>query len=747
MSRAAARVAGTAGHAALIAASAAPGLALAPAYVDPVLVGGLLAGWAAAAVLLTTALRRTLGAPATLLAGLVVALSGVAVLARFFPGPERDLARAVLDAVVNSGARILTTSLPTEMAVDTLALPALAVWLSGSAAALAVRAGYPLAGMLCPLLALAGAAVLNGPELAPAYFPAALFALSAVVVLAVAARTPSPEELAADVGPGTVVPIAAADRAGRVGRALPRALSLGGVLALVAALTTYLGPLALYGTPIRPADPRAAVSPPEEETQAVSPLSYLAGWTEEPGHRLMTVTSPEPTELRWVTLSHFDGVTWQPEGRYRPSSEVLPDPEQEVPDGPERAIEVEVEELPGHWLPTAGIPERITGTPVAVQPASATLRTRQGDAAGLTYRVRGQVPEYDRETLRAAEEADREAFADYLALPEGAPPEIHAIADAFADGTPYERANWLAAHLRANYGVDPEAPGGHGYANLEELLVPPSEKGGGGTSGQFASAFALLARASGLPSRVVVGFGPGTPAGDGGDERIIRSGDALAWGEVYLEGVGWAPFDVLPGDPKRNGVDQGGEGGEGGGTAGQAAGGTESEEDRGFFRVGGAPLDVGYAWSMAGRTSAGVVAALVLAALLSGAVRGTRRGLRLGARDPRRRLAGAWWELRDGLRLAGAPPRPSDTVTDVLDRSDHLLPPEGGGRRDWTLGRTLNAMAFVPAEERAAGLDADSAERAAEEVRAYTAALRRRLPRVRRVLWWLDPRPLFWRRR
>ncbi|GAA4942388.1 hypothetical protein GCM10023224_25950 [Streptomonospora halophila] len=748
VNRAAAAARGAVVLAALVAAGAAPGLAVAPGYVQPAPVAALLAGWSAAAVLVTALLRSRLGPVAALAAGLPLAFGGVAVLVAAVPGPRDDLWWGTVDAVAHSGARILTTSLPTAVAADTLALPSLGVWLAGAASVLAVRAGSPLTALLCPLVALAGAAVLNGPDIRPAYYPAALFALAAVVLLAAAAdSSPGPGGGAGPAGTGAAVaPITARrTRSGRIAGALPRALSLSAVLALVAGLTAYVGPLALYGAPIRPADPRAAVVPPEEDTAAVSPLSYLAGWSAEPGRRLLRVTSDQPTELRWVTLSDFDGVTWLPAGRYRASSQVLPEPEHEVPPGRPRRVTVDVEELPGHWLPAAGLPRRVEGTPVAFEPASATLRTRSGAAAGLHYRVVGSAPEYREPDLKQAGEPDLEEFAEYLELPAGAPEEIERIAEAYGDGTPYERANRLAGHLRANYGFAPEAPGGHGYANLAELLVPPHEQGGGGTSGQFASAFALLARASGLPSRVVVGFGKGT-AIDGGDSRLIRSGDAVAWGEVYLKGVGWAPFDVTPGDPKRNGADTGSEAGAGGGSGGQAGAGAAQQEG-GFLRITGTPLDVAYAWEFAGRSGAGAATAVVLAALVAGVLRGVRRGVRLGARDPRRRLAGAWWELRDGLRLAGAAPRPADTVTDVLARSDGLLPPPGGGRREWALGRALNAMAFVPPQERADRVGAAEAAAASAEVRAYTAALRRRAGRGRRLLWWVDPRPLFWRRR
>ena len=60
----------------------------------------------------------------------------------------------------------------------------------------------------------------------------------------------------------------------------------------------------------------------------------------------------------------------------------------------------------------------------------------------------------------------------------------------------------------------------------------------------FATAFALLARAEGLPSRYVQGFC--VPV-EQGSETVVYSDMAHAWPEVYINGVGWIPFEPTPG--------------------------------------------------------------------------------------------------------------------------------------------------------------------------------------------------------
>lgn len=58
----------------------------------------------------------------------------------------------------------------------------------------------------------------------------------------------------------------------------------------------------------------------------------------------------------------------------------------------------------------------------------------------------------------------------------------------------------------------------------------------------FASAFTFLARAAGIPARVVAGYQGGEFNPMGG-YLIVRQSDAHAWSEVWLEGRGWVRVD------------------------------------------------------------------------------------------------------------------------------------------------------------------------------------------------------------
>ncbi|HET9865616.1 MAG TPA: DUF3488 and transglutaminase-like domain-containing protein [Steroidobacteraceae bacterium] len=63
-----------------------------------------------------------------------------------------------------------------------------------------------------------------------------------------------------------------------------------------------------------------------------------------------------------------------------------------------------------------------------------------------------------------------------------------------------------------------------------------------GFCGHFASAYAMLMRAAGIPARVVTGYlgGEWNPVGG---YLLVRQSDAHAWTEIWLEGRGWTRVD------------------------------------------------------------------------------------------------------------------------------------------------------------------------------------------------------------
>ena len=75
---------------------------------------------------------------------------------------------------------------------------------------------------------------------------------------------------------------------------------------------------------------------------------------------------------------------------------------------------------------------------------------------------------------------------------------------------------------------------------LEYFLLEGRE----GYCSYFATAFVLMARAEGIPARYAEGFCIPKTADK---SMAVTSGMAHAWPEVYLEGIGWIPFEPTPG--------------------------------------------------------------------------------------------------------------------------------------------------------------------------------------------------------
>ena len=115
----------------LVLASSAGGVALAPGYATPLPVQVVLPACALLAVLVTLAARARLRPSLVVPAGLPLPLAAVVVCAVLLPGQGTGVVDSTVEALVHSGARILTSAAPTPLSVDTLTAPLLATWLAG----------------------------------------------------------------------------------------------------------------------------------------------------------------------------------------------------------------------------------------------------------------------------------------------------------------------------------------------------------------------------------------------------------------------------------------------------------------------------------------------------------------------------------------------------------------------------------------------------------------------------------------
>ncbi len=133
--------------------------------------------------------------------------------------------------------------------------------------------------------------------------------------------------------------------------------------------------------------------------------------------------------------------------------------------------------------------------------------------------------------------------------------------EAPSDARYAELAGSLAARLRPEYRDDPlaQALSVKSYLDESGIYSRKSKHAGaadpaasflfGDLTGycvHFAHAAAYLYRSLDIPARVAAGYAVEEAARAGGSTIMIRSGDAHAWPEIYLEDVGWVVVDLAP---------------------------------------------------------------------------------------------------------------------------------------------------------------------------------------------------------
>lgn len=146
--------------------------------------------------------------------------------------------------------------------------------------------------------------------------------------------------------------------------------------------------------------------------------------------------------------------------------------------------------------------------------------------------------------LRAATGELSPAYrAAYLQLPDEITPRTRELARTITAGltTQYDRVEAIKSWLVSNLGytlvlADP------GKQEPVDFFLFDRRKG---HCEYFASAFAVLARAVGIPTRQVNGF-LGGEWNEYQSYVAVRAGDAHSWDEVYYPGAGWVTVDPTP---------------------------------------------------------------------------------------------------------------------------------------------------------------------------------------------------------
>lgn len=625
--------------------------------------------------------------------------------------PGGPTLRAAWSALLDAPHKLLSTILPAPGDPELLVLPHAVVWTAAAVSTeLALRTRAPLLPALPAVLAFGFPLVLGADGPGSSYPAAGALAGAAALLVLVRSRARLPLRAIALRLPAVAVP------------------------GLVAAL---LGPnLPALGAP---SDLREAVTPPTVRPESTSPLDQVAAWTRNGDEKVFTVrTSGEaPGNYRLAVLDRYDGTTWTSSTGLTRTGGRVP-AEKGADPGRTKTLEQRftVQSLPGIWLPAADRPSSVStpeDTSLSVDPDSGVLSTGETVPRGFTYTATSHLPMYDAERLRYAAAAHDPARVDLPGIDAAGQPipsvrSFRKIAERVTQGSthPHQRAVRLADWLRATYRLDPGALPGHTYRSLEFFLAD----GGRGTSEQFAASFAVLARTLGLPTRVAVGFRPGTRTGSGTWQ--VRGRDVLAWPEVKFTGVGWVPFHPTPGETAQGGS--------------SAVSAEEPEErqkaDRETTepaRPSTPPRTPDEAASAAERASGSglpvwLTAPLALLLLATAYVLYAlwlpynRRNRRRGDPDARRRVLGAWQQIIERLTEIGLPATGAHTAQEVAAF--------GAERVDGAVGRRLPALATLVNEVEYAGRrpDAAAVDAAWAECDALEKTVRRRVPRRTRLL-------------
>lgn len=392
-----------------------------------------------------------------------------------------------------------------------------------------------------------------------------------------------------------------------------------------------------------------------------------------------------------------------------------------------------------------------------------------------------------RQALAEVERNQERVHDQYTALPDDLPQSVRAVVDqARSDGVAAPAADHdeqiAAMRWLVDYFTDPDngfvytldAPDGDGRNNLE--VVGDFLERRSGYCTHYASALAVLGRALGVPTRMVLGYSASGVQAEADFTYEVTADQLHAWVEAYIDDVGWVPFDVTPastddadaddtadtpaaqsGDdtdapvPEDDADAADGDGTttdddttDSDGNTGEDGEATSEQQALGTSDTSPATL---LAWAVGG---IGVVLAVTALCCLPMLVRRRRRRRRLriasGTGADGERWIAAWQEIVDSAWDNGVRWGKAETDRDIVRRiTDRLESGSSAGTETIEqVGRIAvqaTAAAFGGTSEHAGDL-APIVESAAETMRAANAA-----PWYRRILGVLCPASLFRARR
>ncbi|NVI85838.1 DUF3488 and transglutaminase-like domain-containing protein, partial [Actinomadura sp. BRA 177] len=179
-----------------------------------------------------------------------------------------------------------------------------------------------------------------------------------------------------------------------------------------------------------------------------------------------------------------------------------------------------------------------------VHPSSLMLYSLRDSAGGRSYTVESVRADPTAAQLAAAGGYPADIVAHYTAVPKNVPQQVRRLAEQVTAGsaTALTQAvrlqRWFT--VTGGFSYDLSAPAPQKGSDLVDFLLHSKR----GYCEQYAASMALMARILGIPSRVAMGYTPGSEVRPG--EWVVRSRDAHAWPELYFQGTGWVRFEPTP---------------------------------------------------------------------------------------------------------------------------------------------------------------------------------------------------------
>lgn len=259
---------------------------------------------------------------------------------------------------------------------------------------------------------------------------------------------------------------------------------------------------------------------------------------------------PPASELYWrgPVLWHYDGRRWTRGRASRQASEKL------LPRGRAVSYRIMLEPSGTRTLLALDIPAGGGGTRAHLSPGRTLMRDRP-----VTRRIEYHAVSYPHAVL--APRLTRAERRRALQLPAGFDPRARALAARWRRGrlSPLQIVRQVLGRFRRQDYYYTLHPPRLGRNAVDDFLFRTRR----GFCEHYASAFAFLMRAAGVPARVVTGYQGGRYNPLGG-YYIVRQEQAHAWDEVWVAGRGWIRVDptaaVAPARVERGLLTSGGEG-------------------------------------------------------------------------------------------------------------------------------------------------------------------------------------------